>query len=100
MRKIMTTAIAAVLGATSLATVTMSAADAQPRWRPHGGGQAIGRTSPDGMTVAERPVSVPDFLATICTALGIDPLGQNISNVGRPIRVVDPAGAAISEALL
>ena len=64
------------------------------------GGQAIGRTSPDGMTVADRPTSVPDFLATVCEALGIDPLGQNISNVGRPIRFVDPSGSAISEALL
>ena len=37
------------------------------------GGQAIGKTSADGMTVEDRPVSVPDFLATVCLALGIDP---------------------------
>ena len=36
------------------------------------------------MKVEERPVSVPDFLATVCLALGIDPLKQNQSNVGRP----------------
>src|SRR5262249_14432959 len=29
------------------------------------GGQVIGKTTPDGMAVAERPVSVPDLLATI-----------------------------------
>jgi uncharacterized protein (DUF1501 family) len=56
------------------------------------GGQVVGRTSPDGMTVeAERPTSVPDFLATVCRALGIDPGRQNMSNVGRPIRIVDNA---------
>lgn len=63
------------------------------------GGQAIGRTSADGMTVEDRPVTVPDLLATVCGALGIDPMKQNDSNLGRPIRVVDPAAKAIKEAL-
>ena len=63
------------------------------------GGQVIGRTSPDGMKVDDRPVSVPDFLATVCLALGIDPTTQNISNVGRPIRIADPAAKPIKEAL-
>ena len=36
------------------------------------GGQIVGRTSRDGMTIEDRPVSVPDFLATVCRALGID----------------------------
>jgi len=63
------------------------------------GGQVIGKTSPDGMTVSVRPVTVPDFLATVCTALGIDPLKQNASNVGRPIRIVDKAANAIKEVL-
>ena len=36
------------------------------------------------------PSTVPDFLATVCLALGIDPLKQNLSNVGRPIRIVEP----------
>jgi uncharacterized protein (DUF1501 family) len=64
------------------------------------GGQAIGRTSADGMTVEERPVSVPDLLATVCTAIGVDPMQQNDSNFGRPIRIVDPAAKPISEVLL
>jgi hypothetical protein len=64
------------------------------------GGQVVGRTSADGMTVEDRPVSVPDLLATVCTALGIDPTKQNVSNVGRPIRVVDPSGAAVAEILV
>ena len=63
------------------------------------GGQAIGRTSADGMTVEERPVAVPDFMATICKALGIDPSKQNLSDVGRPIRIADPSARPIAEAL-
>ena len=57
----------------------------------------MGRTSADGMSVEDRQVGVPDFLATVCAAARIDPLLQNVSNVGRPIRIVDPAGKAISE---
>jgi hypothetical protein len=64
------------------------------------GGQVVGRTSADGMTVADRPVTVPDFLATVCLALGIDPLKQNPSNVDRPIRIVDKAAQPIKEVLL
>jgi uncharacterized protein (DUF1501 family) len=63
------------------------------------GGQAIGKTDPDGMRVAARPVSVGDFLATICAGLGIDPTKQNVSNVGRPIRIIDPKASPIREAL-
>jgi hypothetical protein len=55
------------------------------------GGQVVGRTSADGSVVeADRPTSVPDFIATICLALGIDPMRQNRSNVIRPIRIADP----------
>jgi uncharacterized protein (DUF1501 family) len=63
------------------------------------GGQAVGKSSPDGMTVAERPVTVPDFVATVCKALGVDPRKQNMSNVGRPIRLADPVGKPITEVL-
>lgn len=63
------------------------------------GGQAIGRTSDDGMTVEDRKVTTPDLLATICTAMGLDPRTQNISNVARPIRLVDPEGKPVSEIL-
>jgi len=63
------------------------------------GGQAIGKTDPDGMRVAQRPVPVGDFLATICAALGIDPTKQNVSNIGRPIRIIDPKASPIREAL-
>jgi hypothetical protein len=62
-------------------------------------GQVIGRTSADGTVVEERPTNVPDFLATVCRALGIDPSKQNLSNVGRPIRIVEPNAQAIREVL-
>jgi hypothetical protein len=61
------------------------------------GGGAVGKTAKDGTKVEERPVSVHDFLATICGALGIDPLKQNMSNVGRPIRIVDKSADPIKE---
>jgi len=63
------------------------------------GGQVAGKTSDDGMTVEERPVGVPDLLSTICHAIGIDPNKQNMSNVNRPIRIVDQAGKPIKELL-
>jgi hypothetical protein len=63
------------------------------------GGQVIGRTSLGGTDVEERSVSVPDFLATICCLLGMDPRKQNVSNVGRPIRLADPAAQPIKELL-
>ena len=63
------------------------------------GGQVIGDTGPDGMQVKDRPVAVPDFLATVCKGLGVDPMGQNISDIGRPIRIVDPKAKPIQEVL-
>jgi hypothetical protein len=63
------------------------------------GGQVIGKTSPDGMAVVERPATVPDMIATVCTALGIDPKKQNISNLSRPIRIADPSAQPIQELL-
>jgi hypothetical protein len=61
------------------------------------GGQVVGRTSRDGMAVEERPVSVPDLLATVCLALGIDPLKQNETSTGRPIRIVDAAARPLRQ---
>jgi hypothetical protein len=63
------------------------------------GGQVVGRTSKDGSNVEDRPVAVPDLLATVCKALGVDPLKQNISNINRPIRIVHKAGAPLKEVL-
>ena len=63
------------------------------------GGQVIGKTSADGTTVEERPVRVEDFLATVALGLGIDIKKQNNSNVGRPIRIVEPTAQPIKEVL-
>ncbi len=63
------------------------------------GGQAIGKTGKNGGVVEERPVAVTDFLATVCLALGVDPMKQNESNVGRPIRIVDKSANPVKEVL-
>ena len=64
------------------------------------GGQVIGKTLDDGMAVEDRPVNEIDLLGTICLALGLDPTNQNMSNVGRPIRLVDPKANPIKEIVL
>jgi arylsulfatase A-like enzyme len=54
------------------------------------GGQVVGRTDRDGATVVERPISVPDFLGTVCTILGVDYKRKNRPlGVARPIPIVD-----------
>ena len=63
------------------------------------GGRVIGATTDDGMRVEGRPVTVPDLVSTACMALGIDPRKQNMSNVGRPIRIADPEARPLAEAL-
>jgi Protein of unknown function (DUF1501) len=63
------------------------------------GGQAIGKTNAGGTKVEERPTAVPDLLATLCKALGIDFTKQNMSNVNRPIRIVDQAAQPVNEVL-
>ena len=61
------------------------------------GGQVIGKTSVD--EVKDRPIAVPDFLATICTALGVDPGRQNMADNDRPIRIVDQSAKPVKEVL-
>jgi hypothetical protein len=63
------------------------------------GGKVIGKTSADGMEIEDGKATVPDFLATVCKAVGIDPSKHNMSNVGRPIRIVDKSGRPIEEVL-
>jgi hypothetical protein len=54
------------------------------------GGQVVGKTDRDGAVVIDRPVSVPDFLGTICTILDIDYKRKNHpAGVDRPIPIVD-----------
>jgi hypothetical protein len=49
--------------------------------------------------VTDKTVTVPNFIATVCKALGIDPTKQNMSNVGRPIRLADAGSKPIEEVL-
>ena len=63
------------------------------------GGQVVGQTSDDGMTVKEKPVTTADLLATVCQAAGVDHMKQNVSNVGRPIRLADPDAKPLQELL-
>jgi uncharacterized protein (DUF1501 family) len=60
------------------------------------GGQVIGATSVDGTTVTERPVTVPDLFCTFYQALKINPRKENISTLGRPIKLMDK-GEAVKE---
>jgi uncharacterized protein (DUF1501 family) len=53
------------------------------------GGQVIGSTDQNGRGVESRPVSVQDLFCTFCHALKINPRKENLSGVGRPIKVVD-----------
>jgi hypothetical protein len=64
------------------------------------GGQVIGKTSDDAMTVADRPVTVQDMFATMSLALGIDPAKTNMSNIGRPIPIAEPTAKAITEVIV
>lgn len=62
------------------------------------GGQVIGSSSPDGTSVQDRPVGVNDLLRTFCKTLGIDASKENMSAVGRPIKIVD-GGKPVEELL-
>jgi uncharacterized protein (DUF1501 family) len=62
-------------------------------------GQAVGKTSADGTSVEGAAHGVPDLIATVAQAVGVDPKKQNMSNVGRPIRVADPDAQPIKELL-
>ncbi len=53
------------------------------------GGQVIGETDAGGLEVTKRAVEVPDLFQTFCKSLQIDPTKENMSSVGRPIKIVD-----------
>ncbi len=63
-------------------------------------GLVVGKTNEGGKTpgaeVEERAVSVPDYLATICTVLGINPR-QEVMAGQRPMTLVDKRAKIIKE---
>jgi hypothetical protein len=61
------------------------------------GGQVIGKTDKEGAEVEGTKVSAIDFMASVCKVLGIDYSKQNISPIGRPIRLVDKGANPIKE---
>lgn len=61
------------------------------------GGQAYGATTDDGMEVKDNKVAVGDVLATLCSAVGIDPATENVSPLGRPHKIAE--GTPIKDVL-
>lgn len=51
-------------------------------------GQVVGETDELAKTIVDRPVSVPDFFATIYSAMGIDP-SLELDADGRPVPITD-----------
>ncbi len=58
-------------------------------------GQVIGSSDKFGAVPAERPVSVPDFVATVYHALGLDPHKEFVVQ-GRPMKML-PQGEVVNE---
>jgi hypothetical protein len=62
-------------------------------------GQVVGRTDKKAATVEERPVSVADFMATVCRILGIDHRKEYDTPGGRPMPLVAKGGRPVEEVL-
>ena len=60
------------------------------------GGQVVGETNAAGTEVSDRPVTVNDLFCTIYHTLGINPEHENVSLIGRPIKLVD-GGEVVEE---
>jgi uncharacterized protein (DUF1501 family) len=52
-------------------------------------GFGYGRTMDKAEDIAEDPVTIPDFMATLCHTLGIDPDKEYHDTFDRPIKLVD-----------
>jgi RNA polymerase sigma factor (sigma-70 family) len=63
------------------------------------GGTVVGKTAADGIKIEERPVTVPELLATICQAVGVDPARENRSEAGRMVPLVEKGTKPVKEAL-
>ncbi len=66
-------------------------------------GQTIGKTSEGpknpGASIVDRPVTAPDFMATLCLALGMDIHKEFMAPGLRPVPLVDKAAKPIEELL-
>jgi arylsulfatase A-like enzyme len=61
-------------------------------------GRVVGRTDRFGGTVAERPMSPKDILATVYHLMGIDPETLLTDRIGRPLALT-PGGSVVHEML-
>lgn len=53
------------------------------------GGAVHGRTSGDGRAVEDGRIEVGDLLATLAAAVGVKPDTENLSEMGRPIKIAE-----------
>lgn len=60
------------------------------------GGQVIGASTADGSAVKDRPVTTTDLFSSICHSLKVDPRKENMSPLGRPMKIVD-GGKVVTE---
>jgi uncharacterized protein (DUF1501 family) len=63
------------------------------------GGTVYGKTDKEGATVEEGKTDAKDFLATVCTLMGIDFTKENETPTKRPIRIVDKPGKPVKEVI-
>ena len=60
------------------------------------GGTVHGRTDKEGAAVEDGKTNAMDFLATVCTLMGIDYTKENETPTKRPIRIVDKPGKPVA----
>jgi hypothetical protein len=60
-------------------------------------GQVIGSTGAKGMEAEVKPISSPDFMATVCKALGIDHTKSYTARGGRPMPKVAKDGKPVGD---
>lgn len=53
------------------------------------GGQVYGSSTADGSAVQNSPVTVQDLFQTVCKSLQVNPGHENLSPLGRPMKIVD-----------
>jgi Protein of unknown function (DUF1501) len=64
---------------------------------PIRGGQVIGETGPGLDKQPKDPILVADLYATLLAAVGLDPTTENMTSVGRPVKLSD--GSAVERLL-
>jgi len=60
------------------------------------GGQVVGSSTKDGSSIKDRPVTAADLFSSICKSMQVDPTIENMSPLGRPMKIVD-GGEVVKE---